>query len=47
MTVYAAPGAAGATITYKAQYNNFIGGQFVPPVKGQYFDVVSPVNGQV
>ena len=26
MTVYAAPGAAGAKIAYKAQYNNFIGG---------------------
>ena len=47
MTVYAAPGAAGATITYKAQYNNFIGGQFVPPVKGQYFDVITPVSGKV
>ena len=47
MTVYAAPGAAGAKIAYKAQYNNFIGGKFVPPVKGQYFDVISPVNGKV
>ena len=47
MTVYAAPGAAGAKIAYKAQYNNFIGGQFVAPVKGQYFDVISPVNGKV
>ena len=47
MTVYAAPGAAGAKIAYKPQYNNFIGGQFVPPVKGQYFDVISPVNGKI
>jgi len=47
MTVYAAPGAAGAKIAYKRQYNNFIGGQFVAPVKGQYFDVISPVNGKV
>ena len=47
MTVYAAPGAAGAKIAYQPQYNNFIGGQFVPPVKGQYFDVISPVNGKV
>lgn len=31
MTVYAAPGAAGAKIAYKPQYNNFIGGKFVPP----------------
>ena len=47
MTVYAAPGTAGAKITYQAQYDNFIGGKFVAPVKGQYFDVISPVNGKV
>jgi len=47
MTVYAAPGAAGAKISYKKQYDNFIGGKFVAPVKGQYFDVVSPINGKV
>ncbi len=47
MTVYAAPGAAGAKIAYKPQYNNFIGGKFVPPVKGQYFDVITPVSGKV
>ena len=47
MTVYAAPGAAGAKIAYKPRYDNFIGGKFVAPVKGQYFDVISPVNGQV
>jgi len=47
MTVYAAPGAAGAPLSYKAQYDNFIGGKFVAPVKGQYFDVVSPINGKV
>lgn len=47
MTVYAAPGAAGAKIDYKAQYDNFIGGRFVAPVKGQYFDVVTPVSGKV
>ena len=47
MTVYAAPGAAGAKIAYKSRYDNFIGGKFVPPVKGQYFDVITPVTGKV
>ena len=47
MTVYAAPGAAGAKIAYKPRYDNFIGGKFVPPVEGQYFDVLSPINGKV
>ncbi|WP_187263955.1 aldehyde dehydrogenase family protein [Pontibacter beigongshangensis] len=27
--------------------DNFIGGQFVPPVKGEYFDNISPINGKV
>jgi len=45
--LYAAPGTAGAKIAYKAQYDNFIGGKWVAPVKGQYFDVVTPVSGKV
>ncbi|MDB5884199.1 MAG: aldehyde dehydrogenase, partial [Polaromonas sp.] len=44
--IYAAPGAPGATHTYKARYDNFIGGEWVAPAKGQYFDVISPVNGK-
>ena len=42
--LYAAPGTPGAKIQFKAHYDNFIGGQFVPPVKGQYFDVITPVT---
>ena len=45
--LYAAPGTPGAKIQFKAHYDNFIGGQFVPPVKGQYFDVITPVSGTV
>ncbi len=44
--IYAAPGAAGAKIAYKAQYNNFINGQWTAPLKGQYFDVITPINGK-
>ena len=44
--IYAAPGAAGAKITYKKQYDNFIGGKWVAPVKGQYFDVITPISGK-
>ncbi|MCF0055179.1 aldehyde dehydrogenase family protein [Dyadobacter sp. CY356] len=32
---------------FKAQYENFIGGRFVAPVKGEYFDNISPVDGKV
>ncbi len=45
--LYAAPGAAGAKIAYKAKYDNFIGGKWVAPVKGEYFDVITPINGKV
>lgn len=44
---YAAPGQPGAKVEYKSQYDNFIGGKWVPPVKGEYFDVITPTNGQV
>ncbi len=32
---------------FKEKYDNFIGGKFVPPVKGEYFDNVSPIDGKV
>ena len=44
--IYAAPGAAGAKVQFKAKYDNFINGQWTPPVKGQYFDVVTPISGK-
>ncbi len=31
---------------FKDQYENFIGGKWVAPVKGQYFENSSPVDGQ-
>jgi aldehyde dehydrogenase len=46
MTVYAAPGTPGAKVTFKSRYENWIGGEWVPPVKGQYFEDISPVNGK-
>lgn len=45
--IYANPNTKGAIIHFKEKYDNFIGGQWVAPVNGQYFDVKSPVNGQV
>ena len=44
--LYAKPGAADAPLQFKAQYDNFIGGKFVPPVKGEYFEVITPVTGK-
>jgi aldehyde dehydrogenase len=44
--LYAAPGAAGAKVQFKAKYDNFIGGKWTPPVKGEYFDVITPITGK-
>jgi aldehyde dehydrogenase len=44
--IYAAPGAAGATIAFQERYDNFIGGKWVAPVKGEYFDVITPISGK-
>ena len=43
---YAHPGTEGAKVNFKSRYGNFINGQFVEPVGGQYFTNLSPVNGQ-
>jgi aldehyde dehydrogenase len=43
---YANPNTAGAVINFKERYENFIGGEWVPPVDGEYFDNISPVTGK-
>lgn len=45
--VYAFPNTDGALIHFKEKYDNYIGGKWTPPVKGQYFDNITPVTGQV
>jgi aldehyde dehydrogenase len=47
MSVYAAPGTSGSAVTVEPRYDNFIGGGWVPPAKGEYFENPSPVTGQV
>ncbi|WP_054889220.1 aldehyde dehydrogenase family protein [Pseudomonas sp. NBRC 111118] len=44
---YAHPGTEGAKVSFKSRYGNYIGGEFVTPVKGQYFENTSPVNGKL
>ena len=46
MTIYAAPGTKDANVTFKPRYENWIGGGWVKPVKGQYFENISPVTGK-
>jgi len=45
--IYAKPNAAGAPVQFKKRYDNFIGGQWTAPRDGQYFDVITPITGQV
>ena len=44
---YADPGKPGSKVTFKARYQNFIGGKWVEPAKGKYFENVTPVTGKV
>ena len=37
----------GVKHPFKAKYDNYIGGKFVPPVDGKYFENISPVTGKV
>ena len=43
---YAAPNTPGARVHFKSRYDNYIGGEWVAPVRGQYFEDISPVNGR-
>ncbi|HET6502295.1 MAG TPA: aldehyde dehydrogenase [Amycolatopsis sp.] len=46
MTRYAAPGETGSVVSYQARYDHFIGGEYVPPVKGGYFENPTPITGK-
>jgi aldehyde dehydrogenase len=46
LMVYAPPNTEGSKVKFKSRYGNFIGGEFVAPIKGQYFENISPVNGR-
>ncbi|MBV1862500.1 MAG: aldehyde dehydrogenase family protein [Nannocystaceae bacterium] len=45
--VYNAPNTEGSLVTFKSRYGNYIGGEFVEPAKGNYFENVTPVTGKV
>ncbi len=46
MTVYAAPGTPGSPATYRERYDHWIGGEFVAPAAGRYFENPTPVTGR-
>src|SRR5690606_7755804 len=46
MTVYANPNTEGSLVNFKSRYEHYIGGQWVAPVKGQYFENITPITGK-
>ncbi|MFF5032861.1 acetaldehyde dehydrogenase ExaC [Nocardia salmonicida] len=44
--IYGKPGSDTGIVSYAARYDNFIGGDWSPPVEGRYFDNTSPVDGE-
>lgn len=46
-TVASVESPVKAVPTFKTHYDNFIGGKWVAPLQGEYFDNTSPVDGQV
>ncbi|MEU6426364.1 aldehyde dehydrogenase [Microbispora sp. NPDC046973] len=46
MTRHAAPGQPDALMAYEQRYDHWIGGEYVPPQRGQYFENPTPVTGQ-
>jgi aldehyde dehydrogenase len=44
--LYAPPNTSGAVVAFDSRYGNFIGGEWTAPIKGQYFENVTPVTGR-
>ncbi len=47
VTAEAPASTIAARPAFKEKYNHFIGGEWVPPSSGEYFDNVSPIDGKV
>ena len=43
---YAAPGEAGSPVELQPRYDNYIGGEWVPPTTGEYRENVTPGTGR-
>ncbi|QKW48679.1 aldehyde dehydrogenase family protein [Streptomyces buecherae] len=46
MPRYANPGSDDSVVSFQSRYDHWIGGAYVPPARGQYFENPTPVNGQ-
>ncbi|GMM82799.1 aldehyde dehydrogenase family protein [Pseudoalteromonas sp. MTN2-4] len=45
--IYSNPNTQGAVVNFKDKYDNYIGGEWLAPLDGEYFENTSPVNGKV
>ncbi|WP_103355523.1 aldehyde dehydrogenase [Amycolatopsis sp. CA-128772] len=46
MVQYAAPNTEGSVVSFASRYDHYIGGEYVPPASGQYFENPTPVTGK-
>jgi len=46
VATFAAPGQVDSPVELKSRYENFIGGHWIAPAKGEYSDNVTPVTGE-
>ncbi len=46
-TAYDAPGASGSPVALRERYDNFIGGEWIPPTTREYRGNVTPSTGEV
>ncbi|TIH40647.1 aldehyde dehydrogenase family protein [Subtercola vilae] len=44
-TTYTRPGSAGSIVPLKSRYENFIGGDWVKPISGEYAEDLAPATG--
>jgi len=40
------PGKLSETVSFRPRYGNYIGGKWVEPASGRYFENVTPVTGK-
>ena len=45
-TIFAAPGQDGSVVELKGRYENFIGGEWVPPTGGKYRENLTPATAE-
>ncbi len=43
---YAKPNTPGSLVEFKAEYGNYIGGKWVGPFDGQFFEAICPATGK-